>query len=246
VRSVATEVPDNIGERGQASLTVAATLRGAVLNGELSAGSPVRQEKWAQRLGVSRAPVREALKILVSEGLLVHDPHRGHFVAAPDVEEMRQIYLMRRLLEPELVRSLRSPDSDELGRLTTLASEAQAALAKGHGAEAAEAERRLYMEVFDLSPKRILLQEVQRLWAISEPYRTRAMSEAAANHVKPTHLRQRHQRLLTALRAADHEAIVALVLEDRQFIEQYLALQAAGRKVVMSHMAADTSDETAE
>src|SRR5262245_62073768 len=89
--------------------SVANALRDAILQGDLSPGEQIRQAEWAERLGTSRIPVREALKALAAEGLLSHDHNRGYFVIRFGADEMAQIYLLRRLLETELLRSLVDP-----------------------------------------------------------------------------------------------------------------------------------------
>ena len=60
---------------------VCAMLRELIISGELKAAEPLRQRDLADRFGVSQTPVREALRLLESEGLVVNDPHRGATVA---------------------------------------------------------------------------------------------------------------------------------------------------------------------
>jgi pimeloyl-ACP methyl ester carboxylesterase/biotin operon repressor len=68
---------------------VAALIRELVITGELAAGEQLRQRDLAQRFGVSQTPVREAMRRLESEGLLVCDTHRGFTVAAPELGPRR-------------------------------------------------------------------------------------------------------------------------------------------------------------
>ncbi|GAA1842088.1 GntR family transcriptional regulator [Asanoa iriomotensis] len=92
------------GERRTAHQMVRDSLRRAILDGTLSAGSRLVQADIAARLRVSTTPVREALRDLASEGLIRLDAHRGAVVRETSVYEVREIYLIRRLLEPEAVR----------------------------------------------------------------------------------------------------------------------------------------------
>ena len=62
---------------GAASSRVAHYLRHAILSGEIGPGEWIRQEEVAERLGSSRLPVREALRILEAEGLTEHERHKG-------------------------------------------------------------------------------------------------------------------------------------------------------------------------
>jgi len=79
-------------------------LRRAIGSGELRPGEQVLQDALAERFGVSRVPLREALKILEGEGQVVYRPHRGYFVAELDVADLREVYRIRDLLESEAVR----------------------------------------------------------------------------------------------------------------------------------------------
>lgn len=78
---------------------VAKQLRLAILRGELKSNQPLRQDKLAEELGVSKIPVREALAQLKAEGLVTYKSNRGAFVTALSAAEAREIYLMRIALE---------------------------------------------------------------------------------------------------------------------------------------------------
>lgn len=74
-------------------------LRLAILNGELAPGEKLIERELCERLGVSRPSVREALRKLEAEKLIVIVPHRGPEVASMTLEEAQDLYAMRRLLE---------------------------------------------------------------------------------------------------------------------------------------------------
>ncbi|PLQ00260.1 GntR family transcriptional regulator [Cupriavidus pauculus] len=81
------------------------TLREEILQGRLKAGERLRQDELAERIGVSTTPIREALRTLVSEGLASFDTHRGAVVRGLTLEDVREIYRLRMVLEPMLVES---------------------------------------------------------------------------------------------------------------------------------------------
>jgi DNA-binding GntR family transcriptional regulator len=91
-----TEAPQDVGA---ASARVADYLRRAILSGEIAPGEWIRQEEVAERLGASRLPVREALRILEAEGLTEHERHRGARVPSLTMHEVDVIYRMREQLE---------------------------------------------------------------------------------------------------------------------------------------------------
>jgi DNA-binding GntR family transcriptional regulator len=82
------------------------SLREAIMDGRLSGGTHLVQTELAAQLDVSITPVREALRDLATEGLVVFDPHRGALVRTLDLEEVREIYSLRTLLEPVMVRRI--------------------------------------------------------------------------------------------------------------------------------------------
>ena len=93
---------------------VAEELRRAVFEGELESGTPLREVALAESLGVSRPTLREALALLVAEGLATREPHRGVSVASPDPESVRDVSTARAVLETAGVRSW--PEASEEAR----------------------------------------------------------------------------------------------------------------------------------
>src|SRR5699024_5831226 len=89
---------------GKAGGVIAAYLRGKILDGSLTPGSRIRQEEVAERFSASRAPVREALSLLVGEGLVTVVANAGAWVSTLTLEESEEIYQMRERLEPLLLR----------------------------------------------------------------------------------------------------------------------------------------------
>jgi DNA-binding GntR family transcriptional regulator len=109
------------GERLTAHQMVRDSLRRAILDGTLPAGTRLVQADIATRLRVSTTPVREALRDLAMEGLIRLDAHRGAVVHETDLREVREIYLLRKLLEPEAVRlAAEAMTPDVLARLEEL------------------------------------------------------------------------------------------------------------------------------
>jgi DNA-binding GntR family transcriptional regulator len=102
-----------VGRSRTAHEYVLGTLRSAILGGTLAGGTRLVQAELASQLGVSTTPVREALRDMASEGLVVFDPHRGAIVRPLDMEEVREIYELRITLEPLMVRRVADLITDE-------------------------------------------------------------------------------------------------------------------------------------
>jgi DNA-binding GntR family transcriptional regulator len=79
-------------------------LREAILNGELQAGTQLRQDELAQQFAISRIPVREALRQLEAEGLITYQPHRGAVVSTMSSEEIGEMFDIRIALEGRALR----------------------------------------------------------------------------------------------------------------------------------------------
>ncbi|MFJ8953839.1 GntR family transcriptional regulator [Streptomyces sp. NPDC102381] len=74
-------------------------LKGAVLANRLRPGDALSVPALAAQLSISRSPVREAVQRLIHDGLATHVPHKGAVVATVDVEDVRQLYVVREVME---------------------------------------------------------------------------------------------------------------------------------------------------
>jgi DNA-binding GntR family transcriptional regulator len=83
---------------------VAEELRRALFDGEVEAGTPLREVALADAMGVSRSTIREALGVLVAEGLATREPNRGVHVSEPDPASVHDVSAARRVLEVAGVR----------------------------------------------------------------------------------------------------------------------------------------------
>ena len=88
-------------------------LRERILRGDFREGAPLRQDALAAELGVSRIPVREALRRLEVEGLVSFNPHQGAVVSTLSLSEIEELFELRALVETELL-------SHAVPRLTAL------------------------------------------------------------------------------------------------------------------------------
>lgn len=90
-------------ERRTVSTDVAAALRERILDGTFAEGASLRQDALALQLGVSRIPIREALQQLAAEGLVTLVPHRGAVVSSLSLDDIRELFDLRALVEPDLL-----------------------------------------------------------------------------------------------------------------------------------------------
>ncbi|MCB8819163.1 GntR family transcriptional regulator [Microvirga rosea] len=115
------------------SAAVAEELRRRIIDGDFQAGFQLRQDALATEFGVSRIPVREALMQLEAEGLVKIHPHRGAIVSELSSEEVEELFELRALLEPRLLKaSARSLTGEDYRQLHTILQEYSAELRAHH------------------------------------------------------------------------------------------------------------------
>ena len=111
-------------------------LRDRILHGQYAEGMPLRQDALAADLGVSRIPVREALRRLEVEGLVSFNPHQGAIVSKLSLPEISELFDLRALIEAELLRhAIPKFTADVIDRATATLDLYDQALSKGDVAE---------------------------------------------------------------------------------------------------------------
>ncbi|MCX2181285.1 GntR family transcriptional regulator [Streptomyces sp. SKN60] len=187
-------------------------LRRAITTGELRPGDPIRQDALAARLDVSRVPLREALKTLEAEGLVVHHVHRGYYVAELSVADLEEIYRIRRLLETEAVRTalVRSPDglADALERIQ---EEVERAAEAGDVTVMAEANRRFHFTLIEASGMPRLVRLIATLWDATDAYRALYYAEDP-HRERAVH---EHRAVVSAVAESDEAAALRRLDEHR-------------------------------
>ena len=185
----------------------AATLRAAILDGELRPGQRVNQEVWAERAEVSLIPVREALRALAGEGLVTYRPRRGYAVTELDLSELEEVYRLRRVLETDaLRRGVRRATAADVQQLEAAADACCAAAATGDVAGQLAANRRFHDRLHGLADSRPAIRLIDLLWDSTEAYR-------ALYYVLPgeaTEADRAHRAIIAAVAAGDTESAVAL------------------------------------
>jgi DNA-binding GntR family transcriptional regulator len=152
IPKVSAQPPASVG-KGLTHKTMAAAtaeeLRRRILAGDFPAGAQLRQDALAADLGISRIPIREALVQLEAEGLVTILPHRGAVVAALSADEVAELFELRALIEPSLLRHsasrLSAPDYAELHAIL---DEYGAALRAQHVARWGELNTRFHMVLY--------------------------------------------------------------------------------------------------
>lgn len=192
-----TETP----KQGGAMARTLEALKGLIGSGQLSPGEQIRQEEMAEQLQVSRVPLREAMNVLAHQGILQHRPNQGYFVTKRSPAERAQISRMLHLLENELLMSLEWPDEATLQELRTLNARMREHAAPGETWPLIQLNRQFHFTIFSLSPHKLILDEVKRLWVLTEPLLWIKFEHPDARE----RTLQEHDSLIDALAARDLE-----------------------------------------
>ena len=191
----------NLDEVGKpaASERVAAYLRQAILGGHIRPGERIRQEEIAERLGASRLPVREALRMLEAEGLTELETNKGARVPLLEAREVDLLYQMRERLEPlALAESMVRLDETALSRL----GQVQSRIEEWPGVpEFLALDREFHLLSYSRCDMEPLFTTVTRLWNSTQYYRRAYMVLTGAG--RHWIVNSEHNLLLDALRRGD-------------------------------------------
>lgn len=188
-------------------------LRRRITSGRIGASCPIRQDDLAKQLGVSRAPVREALKTLVGESLVDYEPHRGYFVSALNYRDLEEIYRIRTLLESELAPAAAAvADAALVGALETEIAAMEAADGRGDLAALQQHNRAFHFLIFGAAGLPHFLEHLRIAWNRTDAYR-------ALYYAEPTNrqrVHEEHRRIVAALASNDGHATSRLLDEHRR------------------------------
>lgn len=120
---------------GASAQRVADALRGRITHGDLLPGTPLREVALATGMGVARTTVREAFRLLASDGLLDFAPYRGAVVRTLTVAQVRDIYVTRRILEVHAARESVMAEEADLEALGAPLDRSRTAIDAGDWAE---------------------------------------------------------------------------------------------------------------
>lgn len=174
-----------------------------ILSGELQAGARLNELEIARNLGISRAPVRECLRILEQAGLVVSRKNYGVFVRVVSIEEAREIYQARSYIDAgvgqELARSITARD---LGELQEMVERMESAFAAGDAATYHALNVAFHERMVEIAGNRKLLEIYRNLLNELALYRRHSLGQPGAMRSSV----DEHRGILAAIRAGDSDA----------------------------------------
>lgn len=185
-------------------------LRDAILDGTLPSGARLKIEDLAADLGVSHMPVREALHVLVMEGLAVREPRRGVVVSTLSATDVLQAYRTTGALEGLVARQaaehMTEADLDDIRRLVV---GWRAQLETATPEERLQRNRELHTRIGEIARNRWAMEFLRQLW--NYIYRVRHVYPQSMERVRAAAIE--HEAILEALAARDGEQVERLVRE---------------------------------
>ncbi|HEX6514255.1 MAG TPA: GntR family transcriptional regulator [Nocardioidaceae bacterium] len=189
---------------------IAAALRRAVRERALPPGNALNQDELAKQFGVSRIPIREALRTLVGEGLVIMKPGLGAVVTELRPDEVEELYGLRLQLEPplsaDIVDQVRRRDVEDLAALVHAMQQAPEDDTEAWSAANYRFNRRLY----ELSDRRHAVRLVVQVLNLVEPY-VRMNAHVLGRRPR---IESARQAMVAALREHDAERLRRLIHDD--------------------------------
>jgi DNA-binding GntR family transcriptional regulator len=189
---------------------VAQSIRAAIHDGALTGGTPLVERRIAEEMGISRAPVREALRQLEEEGLVVNIPFKGWYVTEVTPKAMAEIVSLRKAIESfaaERAATLAKPrDLDALGRLF---AEMERAAERDAADDLLELHLQFHRRFYELAGHELLLQ----VWKTMEGQLRLYLRLHQLTYDTLPHYVKAHRPILDALVARDCEALKAAIAD---------------------------------
>lgn len=195
---------------GRVGDQVFSAIHGAIISGELPAGTRLRIRDLADELGTSVMPVREAIRRLEEMGLAQAEPYRGAVVKGFTHTELLELYSTRRLLEVEATR-LGAPEvsADDLRRMKDEYDAMAAAVARDDALDYLDRDERFLAIVYRASGNSVLVELVQTLWHRCRSYKILGTRQAF-DTARPKELLTWQDQLLKAARKRDAERAASI------------------------------------
>ncbi|MCL6562489.1 MAG: GntR family transcriptional regulator [Firmicutes bacterium] len=183
------------------------TLKTELVSGHHLPGTRWLEDALAQRFAVSITPVREAIRLLESEGLVIRQAHRAIFVRTFSLQEARQVYELREVLEPQAIRwAARHRTTDWLLPLQTALREQREALESGDLHRLQWLNYRFHVILAEAGGNPWLTETVERLWSMVPLLRAAAWQ---IDQSRPANVIAEHEAILRCL-PEDYEEAAAL------------------------------------
>lgn len=182
-------------------------LRARILSGELAPGTSLDQETLAEELGLSTTPVREALRRLESDQLVISRAHRDTVVTPISITLLEEVYAVRLKLDPMAVGlTAEHADASDIAEMQRLLKED---LTGASAADHLYHNRDLHREIYRCCGNSVLVQVLDSLWDLSDRYRMITLKD----HTTARSAAAEHAEIVSAIVSRDADEAAYLMRE---------------------------------
>ncbi len=188
---------DNVTER----------LRAALLTGEIRPGERIRVTALEKRFGVSHIPIREALRRLEAEGLVVALPQRAAVAAGVDLDDLAGLYNLRRIIEGHVARrAVERMTEEEIERVQLALAELETVASDLDSPEFWERHKEFHWAILEPGASTWIRRVLDQLWLAAQRYVRLFVTETVDEAMRD------HRDLAAACAARDADAVEKLLL----------------------------------
>ncbi len=184
------------------------SLRKSILNGEIQPGKRLTEMEISKRMEVSRTPVREAFRRLEADRLLIRTPGGRFIVANPDPQEIREIYLVRSVLEGLAAKIAASKvKPQDLRELKNAVQKMEEGIKKNQIKWVIDSNLEFHQLIVRASDNHILTQTLNRLWNTIQIWSVRSL----ANRAWTFRSVKEHKKIIEAIEIGDGDTAEKLI-----------------------------------
>jgi DNA-binding GntR family transcriptional regulator len=205
-----------------ASAAATELIREAIIDGRLPPGQRLKEEELARELGISRTPVREALLILQTEGLVDAEPNRGAVVRSHDAGDLEDLYALRALLEGYAARRAAANVTETTSAELWASCERFEALIDGDVQELVKENLFFHSTILDTAKSRRVAEQIRKVIELPLVYRSYIWYSVDQRRISAHY----HRQITKALESRDGER-AELVMKEHVF---------EARDVLVSHV----------
>lgn len=195
---------------GTASDAATTALFEAICDGRIGAGAPLRLQELSDQLGLSMMPIREAIRRLAAMDLVELQPHKGAWVRTMSLEDLRETYETRFVLEGAATRAAAGRFTEHDAALARKALDERASsLAAGDRRASRDAHERFHFTIYEAADNVWLVRSIVPLWRNSERYRVESLRHPEIADKRA----EEHEEILDAVLRRDGDAAERSLIE---------------------------------
>lgn len=180
-------------------------LKDAIIAGDILPGERIVESSFAKRLNISRTPIREALRKLEQDGLVIYTPRKGVVVKSLEEKDINDIYTIRTCLETlAMTKAVENVTTESIAKLRAILAAANKEVEEGNIENAAKIGREMHLEIYQMSGMDRLVGILSSLDEYMDRFSYMSMSDEERRHTAA----REHTEMVDALEKRDLETLI--------------------------------------